>query len=69
MLNLTWYQSIGLRFNSPELHQRLGIGWAIKNLAMVNFKNRVMTFENHKIRVITPLDPSEGRRYVEPGKE
>ena len=24
--NLTWYQSVGLKFNSPKLHQRWGVG-------------------------------------------
>ena len=47
----------------------LGIGWANDNLAMIKFKKRVMTFENRDIRFIAPLDPSKGRRYVEPVKE
>ena len=25
-----------------------------------------MTFENHDVRVIVPMDPQEGRRYIEP---
>ena len=41
MTNLTWYQSIGLRFNSPELRQRGGC-WSINtgvttNLTHVRF--------------------------------
>ena len=28
-----------------------------------------MTFENHDIRVIAPMDPNEGIRYAEPVKE
>ena len=28
-----------------------------------------MNFENHDMIFIAPLDPSEGRRYVEPVKE
>ena len=47
----------------------LGIGWDNENLAMINFKKRVMNFETRDIQVIAPLDPSEGRRYVEPVKE
>ena len=47
----------------------LGIGWVKDNLVMIKFKKRVMTFENYDVQVISPLDPSEGRRYVEPVKE
>ena len=47
----------------------LGIGWENGNLAVINFKKRVMTFENHDMQIISPLDPSEGRRYVEIVKE
>ena len=47
----------------------LGIRWDNDNLAVINFKKRVMTFENYDVQVISPLDPSEGRRYVEPVKE
>ena len=38
----------------------LGIGWANDSLAVINFKKRVMTFENHDIRVITLMEPTEG---------
>ena len=37
----------------------LGIGWAMENLMVINFKKRIMTFENHDIRVVSPLDPIE----------
>ena len=36
---------------------------------LVNFKKRVMTFENRDMQIIAPLHLSEGRRYVEPVKE
>ena len=38
----------------------LGIGWANDSLAVINFKKRVMTFENRDIWVITLMDPTEG---------
>ena len=28
-----------------------------------------MTFENQDIRVIAPMDPQEGRQYIEPIKD
>ena len=47
----------------------LGIGWENENLAVINFKKRVMNFENRNMWIISPLDLSEGRRYLEPMKE
>ena len=47
----------------------LGIGWENENLAVINFKKRVMNFENCNMWIISPLDLSEGRRYLEPMKE
>ena len=38
-------------------------------MAVINFKKRVMTFENQDIRVIAPMDPNARRRYVEPVKD
>ena len=35
----------------------LGIGWANDSMAVINFKKRVMTFENQHIRVIAPMEP------------
>ena len=47
----------------------LGIGWVNDSLVVINFKKHVMTFENCDIRFMDPMDPNEGRRYVEPFKE
>ena len=47
----------------------LGIRWANEILVVINFKKRIMTFENHDIGFIALMDPNEGRRYVEPVKE
>ena len=39
----------------------LGISYAIENLMLINFKKRIMTFDNHDTRVTYPLDPLEGQ--------
>jgi hypothetical protein len=44
----------------------LGLDWAFDNHAIINLKTQKMTFESGEYRVITPLDPSEGERFVEP---
>ena len=35
----------------------LGIGWDNDSMAVINFKKRVMTFENQDVKVIAPMDP------------
>ena len=47
----------------------LGIGWANDSMAIINFKKQMMMYEIQDIRVIAPMDPSEGRRYIEPMKD
>ena len=38
-------------------------------MEVINFKKWMMTFENQDIRVIAPMDPNKGRRYIEPVKD
>ena len=38
-------------------------------MALINYKKWMMTFENQDIRFIVPMDPNEGRRYIEPVKD
>ena len=44
----------------------LGIDWAMENQTILNFKRRTLLFEDDEMRVVAPLDPLEGHRYVEP---
>ena len=46
----------------------LGVGWASDSMEVIKFKKQMMTFGNQYIRVIVPMDPDEGRRYIEPVK-
>ena len=47
----------------------LGIGWDNDSMEVINFKKCMMTFENPDIRFLAPMDPNEGRRYIEPVKD
>jgi hypothetical protein len=47
----------------------LGMDWAFENQTIINLKTRKMIFESGEYKVISPLDPSEGERYVEPVTE
>ena len=44
----------------------LGIDWAIDNQTIINFKKRILSFEDEEMRVISPIDPFEGKICVEP---
>jgi len=43
----------------------LGLEWAFENLSVVNLKKRQLVFEQEDLRVISPLDPKDGKRYIE----
>ena len=38
----------------------LGIDWAIDNQTIINFKKRILSFEDEEMRVVSPIDPFEG---------
>ena len=38
----------------------LGIDWDIGNQTIINFKKRILSFENEEMRVVSPIDPLEG---------
>ena len=44
----------------------VGIDWEINNQTIINFKKRILSFEDSEIRVVAPIDPLEGQRYVHP---
>ena len=44
----------------------LVIDWEIHNQTIINFKKSILSFEDFEIRLVAPIDPLEGHRYVEP---
>jgi hypothetical protein len=47
----------------------LGIDWDFNNSTIVDLHKRRMMFEGDGLRVIAPLDPDEGPKYIEPIRE
>ena len=43
----------------------IGIDQAIENQTIINFKKRILTFEDAELWVVAPIDPLDGHRYVE----
>jgi hypothetical protein len=46
----------------------MGLEWAFDNQEIINLKRREMIFEVGDLKVTMPLDPTEGKRYIEPTK-
>jgi hypothetical protein len=46
----------------------MGLEWAFDNQVIINLKRRKMIFEVGDLKVIAPLDPMEGKRYIEPAR-
>jgi len=44
----------------------LGIDWGTNMNGVINLKQRKMIFKKKLHRVVVPLDPIEGSRYIEP---
>ena len=43
----------------------LGFDWEFENQSIIKLKMKKMTFESGEYKVIAPLDPSKGERFVE----
>ena len=63
------FDVIGIFNDTNPYLALLGISWVMENLTIINFKKRIMKFENRDTTVIAPLDPLKGKRYVETIKD
>ena len=61
---LAYFEVIEIIDDSNPYPALLGIEWEIDNAAIINLKKRQMNFEGKGLRVIVPLDPSQGERYT-----
>jgi hypothetical protein len=44
----------------------MGLEWDFDNQVIINLKRREVIFEVGYLRVIAPLEPSEGKIYIDP---
>jgi hypothetical protein len=63
------FEVIDIVDNTSPYPSLLGLDWDFDNQAIINVKTRKMIFESGEYKVIVPLDPSEGSRYVEPAMD
>jgi hypothetical protein len=43
----------------------MGLEWAFENQEIIHLKKTKMIFEVGDLKVTAPLDPAEGKRYIE----
>lgn len=58
------FEVIGMMDENNPYPALLGIVWASDMDAMINMKKKKMTFERKMLKVIVPLDPTEGAWYT-----
>jgi hypothetical protein len=46
----------------------MGLEWDYDNHVIINLKRREMIFEVGDLKFIAPLDPTKGKRYLEPAR-
>jgi hypothetical protein len=44
----------------------MGLGWEFDNQKIINLQMREIIFYFEEFRVTTPLDPTKGKRYIDP---
>ena len=54
------FEVINIVNNTNPYPALLGIDWAIDNQTIINFKKRILSFEDDEMRVVSPIDPVEG---------
>jgi hypothetical protein len=66
--SVSYFEVIKILDENTPYPTLLGFDWAFDNQTIIDFKNIWTVFEVDELKVATPLDPTEGIRYVEPAK-
>jgi hypothetical protein len=61
----TYFEVIEIVDGTTSYPTLPGLDWEFYSQAIINLKTRKITFESGEYRVISPLDPSKGERFVE----
>ena len=63
--NMACFEFIEIVDDSQPYTTLMGLEWALENQAIIELKWRKMIFEVGDLKFTAPLDPSEGKRYIE----
>ena len=66
MRTYVYFEVIDIVDDKTSYLALLGIVWAIDNQTIINFKKRILSFEDSELRLIAPIDMIKGRRYDKP---
>jgi hypothetical protein len=66
--SIAYFKVIEIVDNSQPYPMLMGLEWAFENHVIINMKKREMIFEVGDLKVTAPLDPTKGKRYIEPTK-
>ena len=58
------FEVIEIVYGTTSYPSLLGLDWEFDNQAIINLKTRKMTFGSGVYRVIAPLNPSKGERFL-----
>jgi hypothetical protein len=64
--NMVEFEVIEIMDDKKPYPSLVGLEWAFDNQVIIKLKRREMIFEVQGLKVMTPLDTSEGKRYIEP---
>jgi hypothetical protein len=66
----TWqeFEVIEIMDESQPYPTLMGLEWDFDNQEIINLKRREMIFEVGDLKFTAPLDPSKGKRYIEPAR-
>jgi hypothetical protein len=62
------FEVIEIMDDSQPYPTLMGLEWDFDNQEIINLKRREMIFEVGDLKVTAPLDPTEGKRYIEPAR-
>ena len=64
-MNKIWY-FCGSTYDTNPYPALLWIDWAIQNQTIIDFKKRMLSFEDLDMQVVSSIDPLEGQCYIKP---
>ena len=65
MCTFTDFEVINIVDDMNPYPTLMGIYWIIDYQTIINFKKSIISFEDEEMRVVSPINPLEGQRYIE----
>jgi hypothetical protein len=65
VLSVADFEVIEIVDNSQQYLELMGLEWAFDNHEIINLKKMEVIFEVGDLKVIAPLDLTEGKRHIE----